>query len=148
MKVMLATDGSDFSRNAAQACCELFGKNSGVEIRIVSVYEDVPVLASEPFALAPEYYQDMVDAAKKQAEHFAQEAAEIFRSSCPDAAITTAIPRGKPATRIVDLANSWPADIVVVGSHGRGFWGRLLGSVSSAIVHHAPCTVVIVRGDV
>ncbi len=147
MKIILATDGSDFSRNAAAKCAELFCDKPGVEFRVVSVYEDVPVLASEPFALSPEYYQEMVDAAKKQAEYFAKEAADIIRANCKVAKVDIAVLRGKPATRIVDNANAWPADILVVGSHGRGFWGRLLGSVSSAVVQHAPCTVVVVRGS-
>jgi nucleotide-binding universal stress UspA family protein len=47
---------------------------------------------------------------------------------------------------IVEEAESWGADLIVMGSRGLGAWSRLLlGSVSSAVVHHAKCSVEIVR---
>jgi nucleotide-binding universal stress UspA family protein len=54
---------------------------------------------------------------------------------------------GRPATVIVDQARDLRADLVVVGSRGRGpFTSLLLGSVSAEVVDHAPCPVLIVRG--
>jgi nucleotide-binding universal stress UspA family protein len=54
--------------------------------------------------------------------------------------------RGGAAPAIVEAACEWDADLIVVGSHGYGFWSRaLLGSVSNSVVHHAPCSVLIVR---
>jgi len=53
---------------------------------------------------------------------------------------------GAPSRMIIESATNWGADLIVVGSHGRGFWGRvMLGSVSDAILHHAPCSVLVVR---
>ncbi|MCB1025610.1 MAG: universal stress protein [Acidobacteria bacterium] len=47
---------------------------------------------------------------------------------------------------IVEKAKRWNADLIIVGSHGRGFWGRvMLGSISDSLVHHAPCSVLVVR---
>jgi nucleotide-binding universal stress UspA family protein len=47
---------------------------------------------------------------------------------------------------IVKEAEDWEADLIVVGSHGYGFLGRaLLGSVSDAVIHHAPCSVLVVK---
>jgi nucleotide-binding universal stress UspA family protein len=145
MKILFATDGSEFSNAAAEKCYELFGDREGAEIKVISVYEDVQMVASEPFALSPEYYQEMAETAKKQAGHYAEAAEKIIKEGCPRANVSAEIMRGKPAQRIVDVAADWNADVIVVGSHGRGFWGRLLGSVSNGVVNHAPCSVVVVR---
>jgi nucleotide-binding universal stress UspA family protein len=54
---------------------------------------------------------------------------------------------GKPGTEIVKAAEDWGAHMIVIGSHGRGGLGRLLlGSVAEAVVRHAFCPVLVVRG--
>lgn len=53
---------------------------------------------------------------------------------------------GSPGSTICQLAKTWEADWIVMGSHGRkGLREILLGSVSNYVVHHAPCSVTIVR---
>lgn len=53
---------------------------------------------------------------------------------------------GNPARAVVEKAQDWGADLIVVGSHGYGFWGRMvIGSVSQAIINNAPCSVLVVR---
>lgn len=53
---------------------------------------------------------------------------------------------GDPGEQIVSAAESEHADLVVVGTRGRGAMGRLfIGSVSDYVVRHAPCPVVVVR---
>lgn len=145
MKILFATDGSDFSEAAANKCCMMFGGTPESEIKVVSVYEPFQPIASEPFAVSAEYYREMTQSAQKQAEHFAESAAEKMREQCPSAEINFEVLEGKPSARIVEFAEEWKADVIVVGSHGRGFWGRLLGSVSNAVVNHAPCSVMVVR---
>lgn len=47
---------------------------------------------------------------------------------------------------ICDQAKTWSADLVMVGSHGRkGLGEMLLGSVSNYVMHHAPCSVLVVH---
>jgi nucleotide-binding universal stress UspA family protein len=54
---------------------------------------------------------------------------------------------GEPALRICDLAQNWNADLVVLGRRGhQGIKEIVLGSVSNYVVHHAPCSVLIVQG--
>ncbi|MGE5112215.1 MAG: universal stress protein [Acidobacteriaceae bacterium] len=49
---------------------------------------------------------------------------------------------------MVKAANEWPADLIVIGSHGRGGVERLLlGSVAESVTRHAACPVLVVRGD-
>ncbi len=150
MKILIATDGSDFSRAAIEKCCGMLNLADNPQIKIVSVYEQMAPMATEPFAISAQYYQEMMDLARKQCETFAADSAEQIKKalsgSNPD--IETEVKLGAPARVIIDDAKDWNADLIVVGSHGRGFWGRLtIGSVSDAIVHHAPCSVLIARTD-
>jgi nucleotide-binding universal stress UspA family protein len=60
--------------------------------------------------------------------------------------ITTEVLEGPPKELIVDEAERWGANLIVIGSHGRGAAKRfLLGSVSLAVTTHAPCSVEVVR---
>ncbi|MBN3943840.1 universal stress protein [Nostoc sp. NMS9] len=55
---------------------------------------------------------------------------------------------GDPGTNICDLGRSWGADLIVLGRRGlKGFAELLAGSVSNHVVHHAPCSVLIVQGQ-
>lgn len=54
---------------------------------------------------------------------------------------------GDAGSAIRDLVNSWDADLVVIGRRGRrGLTEVLLGSVSNHVVHHVPCSVLVVQG--
>jgi len=150
MKILIATDGSDFSRTAIEKCCGILNLTDNPQIKIVSVYEQMAPMATEPFAISAQYYQEMMDLARKQCETFAADSAEQIKKSLSDSnlSVETEVKLGAPARVIIDEAKDWNADLIVVGSHGRGFWGRLtIGSVSDAIVHHAPCSVLIARAD-
>jgi len=53
---------------------------------------------------------------------------------------------GDPRQTLLDVAQSERADLIVVGSHGRsGLAKMMLGSVSSHVVTHAPCSVLVVK---
>jgi nucleotide-binding universal stress UspA family protein len=148
MKIMIATDGSDFSKAAVEHCCRTLIRPGRTEIRIVSVYEPAAPMAAEPFAVSAEYYQEMMNGARQQCEAFVENAAAQIRGNFPgsEPEIETEVRMGAPAREIIEMAAEWRPDVIVVGSHGRGFWGRLtLGSVSDSIAHHAPCPVFIVR---
>jgi nucleotide-binding universal stress UspA family protein len=148
MKILLATDGSDFSQTAVEKCCEFLVDPARTEIKIVSVYEQMVPMAAEPFAVSAEYYQEMMNAARMQSEAYVERAAAEIRARFPGAAIeiSTEVRMGAPGREVIEMAGEFRPDVIVVGSHGRGFWGRLtLGSVSDAISHHAPCSVLIVR---
>lgn len=63
-------------------------------------------------------------------------------------AISSDILFGSPDSRIVETAEELKADMIVLGSHGYNRWERLLlGSVSDSVVHHAHCSVLIVRSE-
>jgi nucleotide-binding universal stress UspA family protein len=146
MKVLIATDGSTFSQTAVKEWCRFVDKTEVAAIKIVSVYS--AVLPVDTFAPSVEYAEELENAQKMQAVDFAEKAAAevrvCFPGSEPD--LTTKIVIGNPPQVIVETAKEWSADLIVIGSHGRGFWKRmLLGSVTDAVVHHASCSVLVIR---
>lgn len=146
MKVLVATDGSEFSNAAIEKVPLFLGNDRATEIKIMSVYE-VPVpMAAEPFAISAEYYAELSNINQSAAEANADAAAAALTEQFPKADVSVVIGFGNPAPMIVEEARKWKADLIVVGSHGFGFWNRLLlGSVSNSVLHHAPCSVLVVR---
>lgn len=146
MKILVATDGSEYSRKAIDECCRLFGKKEMLEIKVITVYENIYPLMGEPFALSGDYYQQFENESKLQAEKFAANGVKIIEENMPNSVVSKEVLRGVPEREIVETAKKFHADLIVVGSHGRGFWGRLtLGSVSDAVIHHSPCSVLVIR---
>src|SRR5687768_12130069 len=125
MKILLATEGSDFSRAAVEKCCEMFGRSSGTEIRIVSVAEPTYVPA-EPFAISAGYIQEADRIALERAKLAVAEAEQHIRgaSATLSADLQTKILGGEPERAIPEDAEKWGADLIIVGSHGYGFWNR------------------------
>ena len=147
MKILIATDGSDYSKAAVEECCRMVIRPENADVLIVSAYEDAYPIMAEPFAVSGEYYQQLDDAVSEMAKTFVADAKKMIRDKFPTSefAVKTEVLRGPPDQQIIEKAKEWKADLIVVGSHGRGFWGRLLGSVSNGVVHHAPCSVLVVR---
>ncbi|WP_018686825.1 universal stress protein [Actinokineospora enzanensis] len=69
-----------------------------------------------------------------------------WRAGHPEVEVESVVARARPARLLMDQAKG--ATLLVVGSRGRGgFAGLVLGSTSQALIHHAPCPVVVVRPD-
>ncbi len=146
MKILLATDGSEFSREAVEKACRMLVTPEDTEIKIVCVYE--PVVPLDAFPQSAEYSEKLEEKERRDAESFVASAAALVKEYFPDpeVKVETEIKTGAPDRVILETAGEWKPDVIVVGSHGRGFWGRLtLGSVSDSIIHHAPCSVFVVR---
>lgn len=148
MKILIATDGSEFSKAAVKTICQMATNTENTRVKVVSVFEPPIMVAAAPYALPVEYNASLDKGLREQAVQAAARAERQIRECFPDLEdnLTTQILRGSPAQAIVEEAEQWGADLIVVGSHGYGFWKRMfLGSVSNAIVHHAPCSVLVVR---
>ena len=147
MKVLLPTEGSDYSMAALRKYCQMFDESENTEIEIFSVAEPA-FTPSESAGLAIEYMEELEAAAVKQATEASSSAESEIRKNYPDLAanLTTKVVKGPANRAIVEEAEKWGADLIVMGTHGYGFWKRvMLGSVSNSVVHHAPCSVWIVR---
>jgi nucleotide-binding universal stress UspA family protein len=145
MRVLLAYDGSRDAQQAANLVAATAWP-PGSTVRVIGVIEPAVLAATAWPTAMPDYF---AEADQQLTDYYTNELAEVVkRLEATDRAVESAVLRGRPATAIVDEAAAFAADLVVVGSRGRGAIGSLiLGSVSGEVVDHAPCPVLIARGS-
>ena len=146
MRILLAVDGSSCSDNAVAEVSSRPWPH-GSEIKVVTAYEMPLPATPEGWALPATYLDELDAAVKGQAQSVVQRAVAALKSNTAKSinVAGVCIP-GSPRSVILDEAKEWNADLIVVGSHGYGAWGRfLLGSVSQSVVSHAKCSVEVVR---
>lgn len=142
MKILLATDGSDFALAAAKSIAERPWPK-GSEIKVLGV-EDFILPAMEPWYIEPSTFDRLHKEAKEREQEAVSAAAKIISDA--GLKVSPTILSGNPKAVIVDEAKDWQADLIVVGSHGRkGIDRFLLGSVSAAVAMHAHCSVEVIR---
>lgn len=142
MKILLAIDGSAPSEHAIDA---VGGRPwpEGSALRILSVIQPYTPPITE-VVLESATVEAIRTRLTREAEELTAAARE--RLARPGLAIDTAVKEGDPRTVIVDAADEWQADLIIVGSHGRtGVTRLVLGSVAQAVVAHAHCSVEVVR---
>jgi nucleotide-binding universal stress UspA family protein len=142
MKILLALDDSPYSEAALDEVVARPWPPTSV-IRVLSVIQPYTPPATE-FALAGATLDDIARQQTSDAEALTARAAERLRTA--GIPVEAAVREGDPRNSIVEEAEQWGADLIVVGSHGRtGIQRWLLGSVAEAVVAHAPCSVQVVR---
>lgn len=146
MKILLAIDGSPCSDAAIEEVIKRPWPPQS-EVRIVTAVE-IPMIIGvglEPWPA--NYYEEMQKTACEAATTVIDKAVrKLSEASDKTVKMTHEIILGPPNQVIVEEAQNWGADLIVMGSRGLGAWNRLLlGSVSNAVVHHAKCSVEIVR---
>ena len=94
-----------------------------------------------------DYYERLESAVRIQSDAIIAAAVEKLRAAVGDTLkIEARAIIGSPRGAILEQAEIWKADLIVVGSHGYPTWERLLlGSVSQAVVSNAKCSVEVVR---
>lgn len=140
-RILFAYDGSKCSDAALQDL-----KNAGfpreTEILIMSVV-DSEVSTTKQVSLESQRMQTIKIA---EAQTLVQKAEKRIKKDFPRWKIKTEIPIGSPASIIVQKADEWKVDLIVLGSHGRTAFGRMRwGSVSQSVATHAHCSVRISR---
>ena len=90
------------------------------------------------------HYAPELEAQKDRGRKLLEHCAEELRKAGFN--VTVHLEVGDIRERIIDSANDWPADLILIGSHGKDAVRRfLLGSVAESVARHAKCSVQIVR---
>ncbi len=148
MKILLAVDGSEFDQIAVEEVIR-WPWPSGTEIRVLSVVHPFPYIPLDPvavFVFGAAHY-DSLKQERERAARDVDKAAKEIRKRAPGLKVAVEALEGSPKKMIVEEAERWGADLIILGSHGHGPAERfLLGSVAQAVVFHAPCSVEVVRG--
>lgn len=133
MKILIAVDGSSFSSEVVEivALCRFW--QDGTELRLLTVVEPAPI--SE--------HQEQFE---HQSRMILMERVNRLKAALPSCSIVGTVQVGDPAATIVDVAKEWPADLIVIGSHGDAGVKRLHpGSVAANVVNDAPCSVEVIK---
>lgn len=134
MKVVVAYDGSEHAHKAVD---QLKLLNGPIEAVLVSVVHG-PTLGIRGTAI--EVDQAEIDHARKALDQVAGELAARGITA------RTRLAMGEPADVVVDVAEEEKAELIILGTRGLNLAKRIvMGSVSSSVLHHAPCSVLVVR---
>ena len=150
MKILLATDDSDCSVGATHSVANRPWP-AGTTFKVLSVEElALPNGQMADYSLAPIYPQslleELISHAHDRAESAVKTATAILERAGKKVEPPQKMPTGEPRALILDTAEAWGADLIVVASHGRRGLDRfLMGSVSEAVATYAPCSVEVIR---
>lgn len=141
MKIVVGIDDGPTSVRALEHACSFAGK-LGADMHVVFV-SHVPATVLAAMSGLPTIGDDFAEAQRTTV--WAQ--ADPILARC-ERSVTKVDLEGYPPDVLVEYAAEIEADLVVVGSRGRGDLASLvLGSTSHRVVNHAPCDVLVVRGS-
>lgn len=146
-KILVPIDGSPNASRALDVAV-LLAKTSGAELVVLNVIPTPSILITTSAFGAPasgleSYYEQQ----ESSANHFIDEATNVAKKEGVSQ-ITTKVTRADKSIveEILDSAASGKIDLIVIGTRGLGGFKKLLqGSVSSGVVAHAHCNVLVVR---
>lgn len=142
LKIVVGIDGSDASKDALRWAVE-DARARGAELVALHAYE-VPVPALDAGPATPVDLPGLVAEAHDDAQQFVAKVVDEVVGNVVSVDVAPIAVEDEPVRALLDASRD--ADLLVVGSHGHGLSGLLLGSVSLECAQHAACPVVIFRG--
>lgn len=140
--IVVGSDGSATAERAVEGAAEIAAEHSA-RLVIVTAYKQQGDELAAQHGVPDDIRWALTD--QHQAEELADRGRRIAAKAGVDRIVTRAV-AGSPVDTLLDAAEDFGADLIVVGSKGlTGAAGIVLGSVASSIAHHAPSDVMIVR---
>ncbi len=137
-KILLTTDGSDINQIAVKKALEI-ARECDSTIHAIYVIDKAPVTSSQTEIMTGELYDEL--------NHEGEKAVENVKNLAEGVNVETFVLFGRPAKVITDFAEKNNIDLIVVGSHGKsGFERLILGSIAESIIRMAHCMVLVVKG--
>jgi nucleotide-binding universal stress UspA family protein len=144
-RILVPVDGSDTSTRALQEAVKL--ANGRAKLRLIYVLEDAYPLDAEAYSFIDT--EALHEAMRHTGERLLAQAANAVRQSGAAAETALLDAGGQRIASVIDGdAKNWPAELIVLGTHGRSGLSRLLlGSVAEGVVRGTNIPVLLVRGE-
>jgi nucleotide-binding universal stress UspA family protein len=143
-RILVPVDGSPTSLRGLQEAIRL-AKDQGAGLRLVHVVDEF--LMDSPYA--PTFdYQAFLTAMRTAGNSILEKMMAIAREQGlqVDSELVETI-GGRASDKIIEAATRWPADLIVMGTHGRrGVRRLLMGSDAELVLHSTPVPVLMIRG--
>jgi nucleotide-binding universal stress UspA family protein len=142
-RILVPVDGSPTS-NAGLAEATRLAKLTGARLRLVHVLDEMPfVMSAEGYSAMS---SDVRQLLREAGERVLAAGSRQIETSGVEFDTLLCDKAGRICDRVAEQAKLWPADVIVLGTHGRRGVGRmLLGSDAEQIVRNAPVPVLLVR---
>ncbi len=146
--ILYATDLSKNSSYAFLYAIDM-AKKHGARIVILHAIEPIPAYAESYMAMADEFkrkqHEEIIESMKKQLQGFCKKAEDQIGPPCVELVSKILVPVGYPPNEILSATDEERCDVIVLGTHGKGFLTHtFLGSVSSAVLHRTRKPVFII----
>ena len=158
-RLLVAIDTNDMSEHVFEEAVSL-AKINNANLMFLHVLNPLdeqyisPMYVQPTTILYPEYQGQKNGIDVKDWSNFKEERLKWLHSQCEQAkrlgiAGESEGYTGEASRTICDVARNWGADLIIIGRRGRrGLTEFFLGSVSNYVLHHAPCSVLVVQGPV
>jgi nucleotide-binding universal stress UspA family protein len=144
--ILVAVDGSDTSNLALQEAMKL-AKEQQAALRLIHVVDETPAYMTMDTAYALADFQKAMRAAGQKVLATSAATAREAAIEVDTKFVILEVLTQRICDAIIDEAKRWPADLIVIGTHGRhGFNHLLLGSVAEGVIRLAPKPVLVIRG--
>ena len=150
-RIMVSIDGSNTSARALREAIRIGQYRPGAEIRLLHVVDTVSNVPQSGSGSLPSYIEELYAQARKYGQELleqAQQEAERAGLRVETRLVELKRAADRIAQVIVDEAKAMPAELIVMGTHGRrGLNHLLLGSVAEGVMRLTPCPVLPIRGE-
>jgi nucleotide-binding universal stress UspA family protein len=145
-RILVPIDGSDVSRIGLERAIET-ARLAGARIRLLHVLDEL--VFATGFEPGATYMKDVLPGMRRNAEHLLAEArAQVAAGGVVVDSVVMECFARRTSDVILDAAGAWPADLIVIGTHGRRGASRwFLGSDAEEVLRGATVPVLLVRGN-
>ena len=139
-KILIAVDNSTCSEKAAKIGYEM-AKTFGAAVALVNIIEPMPATINQDLTLAP-VFLDTYDNTEENSHELLKEIEKRFGDGIETTYLSVV---DSAAHGIINQAEEWAADLIVIGTYGRtGLYHFLMGSVAEHVARKAACPVLII----